>query len=40
MEIEITSTLNIKCPHCYRTFQKEVTLTDDIEIDYPERDEL
>lgn len=40
MEVEITSTIDIICPHCHRTFQKEITLSDDIEIDPPERDEL
>jgi len=39
MEIEITSTIDIKCPFCHRTHQEEITLTDDIELDPPERDE-
>jgi len=38
MEIEITSTIEVKCPFCHRTHQEEVTLTDYIEPD--ERDEM
>jgi len=40
MEIEITSTIQVKCPFCNRTHQEEVTLNDDIDIEPIERDEM
>jgi len=40
MEIQITSVVDMKCPHCFKTFQEEITLTDDIECERAERDEF